>query len=84
MFLHIGADKIVPLKNIIVISTLKDKNAIINKEFLKTMQEEEMLVDIGQNNAKSFIVTEEKVYLSAISALTLKKRADITEIEFED
>lgn len=75
MFLHLGADTIIPLKDVILISDRKGNAAAINSEFLQLMQEEAMIVDVSAGNPKSFVITDDKVYLSAISASTLKKRA---------
>ena len=75
MFLHLGADTIIPLKNVILISDRKEDTSVINNEFLQTMTEEGMIVDVSHGNAKSFVICDEKVFLSAISSLTLKKRA---------
>ncbi|MDU4961322.1 MAG: DUF370 domain-containing protein [Sporomusaceae bacterium] len=75
MFLHLGADTIIPLKDVILISDRKTGAAGINSEFLNLMQEEGLIVDVSAGNPKSFIIADHKVYLSAISATTLKKRA---------
>ena len=40
------------------------------------MQDEKKIIDVSEKNAKSFIITNKIVYLSAISSLTLKKRAN--------
>ena len=40
------------------------------------MVEERMINDVSEGNQKCFIVTDKIVYVSAISATTLKKRAD--------
>lgn len=76
MVLHLGADVIVPLKDVIAIFDLKYANSAINKQFLQTMTEEEMIYDVSDGHPKSFVLTDKTVYLSAISSLTLKKRAD--------
>ncbi len=75
MFLHLGADIVVPLRDVIAITDFKSGKSGINKEFLKKMQDDKKIVDISENSGKSFIITDEKIYLSAISSLTLKKRA---------
>jgi regulator of extracellular matrix RemA (YlzA/DUF370 family) len=75
MFLHLGADTIIPLKNVILISEHKTEDSAINSEFLQTMSEEGMIVDVSCGNPKSFVIADDKVYLSAISSSTLKKRA---------
>ncbi|CUH95761.1 hypothetical protein P22_1841 [Propionispora sp. 2/2-37] len=75
MFLHLGADTVIPLKNVIAINDLRSGKSNVNNEFLKTMKDEQMIIDISDNNPKSFVLTDKVVYLSAISSLTLKKRA---------
>ena len=76
MFLHLGADTIIPLKNVILIADCKEGSSNINSEFLHTMHEEALIYDVSGGKPKSFVIADEKVYLSAISSLTLKKRAD--------
>jgi regulator of extracellular matrix RemA (YlzA/DUF370 family) len=75
MFLHLGADTVIPLKNIIAITDMKAVRSGINDEFLRVMKDESMIIDVSEGNAKSFVVTDKNVYLSAISSTTLKKRA---------
>ena len=76
MFLHLGADMVVPLRDVIIITDFKSGKSSINKEFLERMKDEKKVIDVSEKNPKSFIVTEKIVYLSAISSLTLKKRAN--------
>lgn len=76
MFLHLGADVVVPLRDVIAITDLKSGKSGINQEFLNKMQDEKKVIDISGKNAKSFIITSKIVYLSAISSLTLHKRAE--------
>jgi len=76
MFLHLGSDTVVPLRDVISINDLKMFRSGINKEFLQNMRNKKQIIDISADNAKSFVVTDKKIYLSAISSLTLKKRAD--------
>ncbi|SFL83690.1 extracellular matrix regulator RemB [Pelosinus propionicus] len=75
MFLHLGADMVVPLRDVISITDLKSTRSGINKEFINKMRDEKKVFDVSENDPKSFIITTNKVYLSAISSLTLKKRA---------
>lgn len=75
MFLHLGADTIIPLKEVISITEYKNSKSEINKEFIDLMVEERMIKDVSDGNPKCFIVTEKIVYVSAISSTTLKKRA---------
>ncbi len=75
MFLHLGSDSVIPLKNIVAITDMKAAKSGINQNFIKMKSNEKMVEDISDGNAKSFIITDKKIYLSAISSVTLQKRA---------
>ena len=75
MFLHLGSDVSVALKDVIAINDYSYLKTI-NKEFLKNMRSKKFIIDISENDPKSFVITDKKSYLSAISSVTLKKRAD--------
>lgn len=76
MFLHLGADIVVPLRDVIAILDYESGHeSDITKEFLKVVDEEGFVRDISDGDAKSFIVTTRNVFLSPISSLTLAKRA---------
>lgn len=73
MFLHIGNDEVIKSKSIIIIvnyQLAKETNqlASINrgKEIIELVSNEEQI--------KSIIITNEKVYYSPLSSATLKKR----------
>lgn len=80
MFLHIGGDVVIPIRNVIAIldieSTTISKDT---KEFLKIAEEEGFIESISHDLPKSFIITEtdkkSKIYLSPISSVTLQKRS---------
>jgi ribosomal protein S8 len=80
MFLHIGGDVVIPVKNIIAIldidTTTVSKDT---KEFLKIAEEEGFIESITNDLPKSFVITEtdkkSKIYLSPISSVTLQKRS---------
>jgi hypothetical protein len=70
MFLHIGGDTMVRLRDVIGIFNMQTPDLLENIEASP--------VDFDENQAgavKSCIVTTDKVYFSPISSLTLKKRA---------
>ncbi|MCR4436524.1 MAG: DUF370 domain-containing protein [Clostridiales bacterium] len=79
MFLHIGGDIVIPIKNVIAIfdieSTTISKDT---KEFLTIAEEEGFIESISDDLPKSFIITEtdkkSKIFLSPISSITLQKR----------
>jgi len=80
MFLHIGGDIVIPVKNIIAIldieSTTVSKDT---KEFLKIAEEEGFIESVSRDLPKSYVITESdkksKIYLSPISSVTLQKRS---------
>lgn len=81
MFLHLGNDVMVPMKDIIAIFDMENTTtAKGTREFLRVAQEEEFVVNVSAELPKSFVVTEEekesKVYISPISAATLQKRLE--------
>ena len=84
MFLHLGADTVIPLRDVISITDIKVARSGINEEFLRGKGEEKLISDVSGGPAKSFIVTDKTVYLSAISSTTLKKRAQFLSSEEEE
>ena len=74
MFLHIGADTVVRMKDIIAVFDIKAGKTPIEESFIKNIAKNS-IVDISEGYPKSFIITDKKVYLSAISSVTIKKRA---------
>ncbi len=80
MFLHIGGDVVLPLKNIIAIMDIETTTiSKDSKDFLKIAEEEGFIESISQDLPKTFIITEfdkkSKIYLSPISSVTLQKRS---------
>lgn len=75
MFLHLGSDTVVALDEVVLINDYKTVRSIANREFLEKVRSQNRIVDVASNSPKSFVVTKEKIYLSAISSVTLKKRA---------
>lgn len=80
MFLHIGGDFVVPIKNVIAILDLESTTLSKDtREFLSIAEEEGFIESISEDIPKSFIITEidkkSKIYLSPISSITLQKRA---------
>lgn len=80
MFLHIGGEFIVFIKDIIAIVDM-EKSTISQdtRNFLKTAEEEGFIVNVVENELpKSFVITQSRhksnIYLSPISTSTLLKR----------
>ncbi len=74
MFLHIGNSKILFNYEIIGIFNTDPLDKNTNKHLLETASYDALNVVSGHNKSRSFIVTEDEIYLSPISPLTLSKR----------
>ena len=82
MFLHLGENVVVPIKDIIGIfdlqTTMYSSDTI---QFLRLAEEDGFVERITEEKPKSFIIAEvdnkSKIYLSPISSTTLTKRTDI-------
>jgi len=79
MFLHIGGDVVVPVKNVIAIMDMETTTTSKDtKEFLRIAEEEGFIYCISADLPKSFVITEtekkSRIYLSPISSVTLQKR----------
>jgi len=81
MFLHLGENVVVPIKDIIGIfdmeTTMYSSDTI---QFLRMAEEDGFVERITKNMAKSFVIAEvdkkSKIYLSPISSSTLSKRTE--------
>ena len=82
MFLHLGENVVVPIKDIIGIFDLQ--NTMYSSDtiqFLRWAEEDGFVERITDERPKSFIIAEvdnmSKIYLSPISSTTLTKRTDM-------
>lgn len=76
MFLHLGSEVIVSLRDVIFIGDINlTETAKATREFLDIVREEGFVEDVSNGEAKSFVITSSKVFLSSISTGTLIKRA---------
>lgn len=74
MFLHIGSDVVVPLREVVGIIDLTEEPSQLNREFLRTAEEEGFVVQLSETPV-SIVICTKTIYLSPISAKTLYKRA---------
>lgn len=78
MYLHIGNGYLIPMKDVVMIadyeSTTSGKDS---QNFLEVANEEGFIQDYSDGAPKSFIITNETVYLSLISSTTLAKRVNL-------
>ena len=80
MYLHLGQDVVVSLRNVLAIFDMENTTiSKISKEFLKTAEEEGFVETVSEDLPKSYVICEidkkSKVYISPISSVTLLKRA---------
>ncbi len=77
MYLHLGADCMVKNSEIIAIFNLRDPQSLIYEDYVLKYGQNYQIVDAADGEAyASMILTGDTLYLSAISSITLKKRAD--------
>ena len=81
MFLHLGENVTVPIKDIIGIFDLETTMySADTSQFLRMAEEDGFVERITNDKPKSFVIAEvdkkSKIYLSPISSSTLTKRTD--------
>ncbi|MCH3965481.1 MAG: DUF370 domain-containing protein [Clostridium sp.] len=81
MFLHLGENIVVPIKDIIGIFDVEaSMYSSDTSQFLRMAEEDGFVHRITKDKPKSFIIAEvdkkSKVYLSPISSSTLTKRSE--------
>ena len=82
MFLHLGENVVVPIKDVIGIFDLQStKYSSDTNQSLRMAEEDGFVERITKENPKSFVIAEvdkkSKIYLSPISSTTLTKRTDM-------
>lgn len=74
MYLHIGNDNLINQNDIIAIFSVKDKKSSLYKKLVLDRNEKLNYKESSTNRIASYILTNDKIYLSNISVATLKKR----------
>ncbi|MEW8956777.1 extracellular matrix regulator RemB [Clostridium sp.] len=82
MFLHLGENVVVPVKDVIGIFDIETSMySSDTTQFLRLAEEDGFVERITKDKPKSFVIAEvnkkSKIYLSPISSATLTKRTDI-------
>lgn len=85
MFLHLGENVVVPIKDVIGIFDIETSMySSDTSQFLRLAEEDGFVERITKEKPKSFVIAEvnkkSKIYLSPISSVTLSKR---TELEYD-
>lgn len=76
MFIHLGEDTVITDKGIIGIFDMD--TSTVNKatrDYLAKAEKDKRVVNVNYDLPKSFVVTDEKVYISPINTATLLKRS---------
>lgn len=87
MYLHLGGEISVKIKNIVAIMDLETTSVSkITKDFLKFAQRSNSVINVNEELPKSYVLTsknnETRVYVSPISSQTLLKRANRGDLYF--
>lgn len=82
MFLHLGENVVVPIKDVIGIFDIQTTMySSDTSQFLRMAEEDGFVERITNDKPKSFVIAEvdkkSKIYLSPISSSTLTKRTDV-------
>ncbi len=76
MYIHLGDNHVVPSKEVVMIlDRQSSQDSSIVDEFFK--KQKDKIVQLASNDAKSIIITLDKIYFSPLSSSTLKKRAHV-------
>ncbi len=77
MFLHIGRGHMIKKEDVVFIGDMEStKDSKITQEFFDIIREEGFIINNFEDEARSYILTGEKIYLSIISSTTLKNRME--------
>ena len=76
MFTHLGGDTLILTKEILSIINIEEPIDLKVREYILQLIKLGKLKTTDYENYKSLVITEKQIYLSPISSLTLKKRAD--------
>ncbi|MFC4558492.1 extracellular matrix regulator RemB [Virgibacillus kekensis] len=77
MFIHIGNDNVIRSEDVI---SIIDRNVITSSSIMEEMMEnaaKQKIVVSPVDEAKSVVITNQKIYYSSLSVSTLKKRASM-------
>lgn len=76
MYIHLGGEKIIRTSQVVAIFDISiEQSSKLSRQFVAQAQKNKEVEAIGEEDPKSIVVTEGKVYYSPISTSTLKKRA---------
>jgi len=81
MFIHLGGNKMISVNEVIAIldATVK-KSSFTSSPFFIHAKQHGWIEMISDEEIKSYVITDYKIYASPISSLTLKKRAQACQL----
>lgn len=75
VFLHIGANEVVPLHEIVaILDAGVARQSASTRQFLGFMRSKARLIEVGDGDGKAYVICRDSVYLSPISPGTLRRR----------
>lgn len=78
MFIHIGGDNVIQSKDVIaIIDQQFIASSTINDEMIENQRKADNVLDLHEEETKSIVITNDHIYYSPLSVLTLKKRASM-------
>ena len=76
MYIHLGGEKIIRAAELVAIFDISiEQSSKLSKQFVTQARKRKDVEVIGEEEAKSIVVTQHKIYYSPISSSTLKKRS---------
>ncbi|MCE5172495.1 DUF370 domain-containing protein [Paenibacillus profundus] len=76
MYIHLGGERVIRSSELVAIFDVSiEKSSKLSKQFVANAHKVRNVETIGEEAAKSIVVTKGKVFYSPISSTTLKKRA---------
>lgn len=77
MYLHLGADYMVKHSDIIAIFNLHHEESHVYENYIERYKNKYEIIDATEGElCCSLVLTEDKLYLSTISSVTLQKRVE--------
>lgn len=86
MYIHLGGDMILRSNKIIAILDKQIKElSQDNRMFFQNHKKQKNIISVSDDEPMSIVITDDEIYYSPISSLTLKRRTEIiSEIEEDE
>ncbi len=79
VFIHLGGNRMIRIREVIaIIGVGAERTRSAEAPLIEAAMKEGRMERISPEEIKSYIITDDKVYASPISSVTLKKRAEIS------